>query len=197
MLNQPAARSISREKFLIQSFEVFFSTELLSGAAYFDVSQELRPFKVATGRLLVEVTGTRFSVQQSSNGAQVSVAEGSVRVSDTADGTAVRALERGRRVVADDRGRIGDVLQISPDKVGAWRRNRLVYEEAPLSTLVGDLNRYRDRPIELLDSRLAAETITATFDTAETDLILATLAELYPLEVVEAANRTELRRAGK
>lgn len=170
------------------------SVALLSGTAYFDVNQEIRPFSVASGGLRVDVTGTQFAVRRSSRGTQVAVAEGSVNVRATSSQATVKKLGRGQRIGIDGLGRFGDVRQIAPNQVAAWRRNRLMYDEAPLGELVADLDRYSDKPLQLLDARLASERITATFDATETELILVTLTELYPLDVVETATRTELRR---
>lgn len=167
--------------------------ELIAGSAYFDVAQERRPFIVTSGSLMVEVTGTRFSVQRSSHLTQVAVAEGSVDVSSTSPGPSA-TLKRGERVVSDQHGRLGRVVPIPPASVAAWRTDRLVYEEAPLSLLISDLNRYRDKPVELLDSKLAAKTITATFDASGTEVVLSTLERLYPIQVFETAHKTELRR---
>ncbi len=166
---------------------------LLSGTAYFDVTDDIRTFTVSSGRLRVEVTGTEFTVSRSNRGAQVAVAEGSVDVQVTSRPATVKALSQGQRISLNS-GQLGDVREIAPEQVGAWRRNRLVYDEALLGELVADLDRYTDKPIRLLDARLASETITVTFEVAEMDLILSTLAQLYPLEVVETEAGTELRR---
>lgn len=170
------------------------AVEVLSGSAFFEVSKEDRPFEVIGGRLRIEVTGTQFAVYRSASEAQVSVAEGSVAVSDTDNATSARALQRGQRLVAGARAGLGATRRISPEKVGAWRRSRLVYEEESLGKLIDDLNRYRDKPIEFSESGIAAKTITATFDTAELDMILPALAELYALEVIETPATTVLRQ---
>lgn len=165
---------------------------LLSGTAYFDVTKEIRPFTVSSGLLRVEVTGTEFAVTRSSRGAQVAVAEGSVEVNVMSGSAAAKALGQGQRINLR-LGQLGAVEQIAPDHVGAWRRNRLVYDEALVGELVADLERYTDKPIRLLDSTLAAETITVTFESTEIDLILSTLSQLYSLEVAETESRIELR----
>ncbi|MEM7294689.1 MAG: anti-sigma factor, partial [Pseudomonadota bacterium] len=75
----------------------------------------------------------------------------------------------------------------------SWRAHRLVYEEAPLAHLISDLNRYRDHPLRLTEARLANEKITATFDATDSDQAVATLIELYDLELEAGIDAVTLR----
>lgn len=165
--------------------------ELIDGTAHFDVQKEKRPFQVVTQGLTVEVTGTEFEVHRSTKGTSVAVEHGAVDVSGR---NSVVTLEQGQKVSANLQGQIGGVRAYPSEKVAAWRRSRLAYEEATLLELIDDLNRYRNRPIYLSDKVLAEMTVTATFDAADVDLILNTLSQLYPLDIIETAEKTELRR---
>ncbi|MEM8982577.1 MAG: FecR domain-containing protein [Pseudomonadota bacterium] len=165
--------------------------ELIDGSAHFDVQKEKRPFQVIAQGLIVEVTGTEFEVHKSTNGTSVAVEHGAVDVSGL---NSVVTLAQGQKVSANNQGQMGEVRAYPAEKVASWRRRRLAYEEAALHDLIDDLNRYRSRPIYLSDEVLAEMTVTATFDAADIDLILDTLTQLYPLDIIETAEKTELRR---
>ncbi len=174
------------------------SVELIGGDAYFAVTADPRPFEVLSGRVSARALGTEFAIRTTGTETQVAVAEGLVGVRHSGAGASTDReycrLERGQRIVSSGKAGLGDVVAVDPEKVGAWRRHRLVYEEEPLTSLIGDLNRYREKPVALVDSQLAVQTITATFDARDTNLVLQTLTELFPLEVVEEPQQTTLRR---
>ncbi|MEM1261959.1 MAG: FecR domain-containing protein [Pseudomonadota bacterium] len=165
--------------------------QLIGGSAHFDVQSEPRPFQVITEGLIVEVTGTEFEVHRSTSGTSVAVEHGAV---DVSGGNSLVTVEQGQKVFADVQGQMGEVRAYPAEKVASWRHNRLAYEEAPLQELIDDLNRYRHRPVYLVDESLAELTVTATFNATDVDLILNTLTQLYPLDIVESADKTELRR---
>lgn len=169
------------------------SAEVLSGSAFFVIAKDTRPFTVLSGRLEIAVTGTQFAVHRSKFGTMVSVAEGSVDVSDRADAGEVVMLEAGGRVTSTAANRWA-VSRVPGRSVGAWRRNRLVYEEEPIGKLIDDLNRYRDRPIVLADPRLRLLTITANFDASEIEQIPSALQSMFALEAMEMPDRTVMRR---
>lgn len=164
---------------------------LTNGSAHFDVQKERRPFQVTSHGLIVQVTGTEFEVHRSTNGTSVAVGHGAVDVSSR---NSVVTLAQGQKVSANSQGQLGEVRAYPPEKVASWRRNRLAYEEATLGELIDDLNRYRNRPIYLSDASLAKTTVTATFDADNVDLILSTLTQLFPLDIIESEEKTELRR---
>ena len=55
----------------------------------------------------------------------------------------------------------------------AWRRDRLVFQDAPLGEVVADLERTRGGRIVLTDQRLRALPVTAVFDARQADVALA------------------------
>ncbi|WP_395336159.1 FecR domain-containing protein [Novosphingobium sp. BL-8H] len=119
--------------------------ELRSGEAQFSVHHDAgRPFTLTVGNQRVVDVGTVFNVRSGALGLQVEVAEGAVRYEDGAirlrlnAGDTLRAS--GDRLVEDRR---------SPADIGAWTRGKLVYRDAPLVEVVGDITRARGIAIEL------------------------------------------------
>ena len=69
------------------------------------------------------------------------------------------------------------------DAIGAWRRDRLVYFDAPLWEVVADARRYSALSIEIVDEDLEDLRISATFDGNDIEGMLLTLPALFPVAV--------------
>ena len=67
----------------------------------------------------------------------------------------------------------------------SWRDSRLKYDDAPLSELVADANRYSKIPITLEGSLERDASLKATFsyDAGNTDKMLSALPALFPVEI--------------
>lgn len=146
---------------------------LEEGEAEFIVHKdETRPFTVTTGKFEVRAIGTTFNVLSRSGNLDVAVKEGLVEVRQL-DGMAkpVR-LRAGQRLTL----KAGQVLDGSKSQtidtraVAEWRQRVLSYEDAPVATVVADLNRFFERPLDV-SSPIAANRVTIRLvvnDRAET-----------------------------
>lgn len=181
------------------------SIELRAGEAFFDVTPDSdRPFTVVAGDVRVRVTGTAFDVQRKGRVTQVAVAEGHVRVRNPAQIAApatissakgnhasadpvivnqTATLTAGERVVAVENEGLGAVESVAVTRIGAWRKNRLVYRDVPLSAIVEDLNRHDPRHFEIADERAGQIEVSANFDSSDIDSVLSSLAELAPIAI--------------
>lgn len=163
-------------------------TRLRTGSALFDVTSNGSPFLVVTDIGEVEVTGTTFEVRQKGEDIAVAVGEGSVLVKASGEDldpqSSMPAIELvgGQGVTLSPSGRFGDVTQIFPAELAAWRSGRLAYIEAPLSEVVADLNRYSAQPIRL-DPEVSSLEISGTFDASDLDTLLAYIDEGLPVRV--------------
>ncbi|MEM1144043.1 MAG: FecR domain-containing protein [Pseudomonadota bacterium] len=165
---------------------------LLNGAALFDVvSDPERPFVVNAGELTAQALGTVFDVRLNGGVARVSVAEGAVVVryasSDLAGSNtpAEETLEAGQQVVADTYTGLSEVYPTERTSVGAWKASRLIYLGATLEELIADANRYGAQSILLgdLDPQTLRMKITGSFDIGDVDALLASLPDIFPVEV--------------
>ncbi|MEM6682749.1 MAG: FecR domain-containing protein [Pseudomonadota bacterium] len=169
--------------------------ELISGAALFDVAkQPERPFAVAAGHLTARALGTVFEARNNGGVARIAVAEGRVRVAFDAQisGTATaipvsETLGTGQQISATDLSGLGIPQDIAPSAVAAWRAGRLDYDEATLSELVSDANRYAQQRIYLAPNQpdLAALKVTASFDAYNTSAMLDALVALFPVRIIQ------------
>ncbi|MEM8981860.1 MAG: FecR domain-containing protein [Pseudomonadota bacterium] len=166
---------------------------LVAGEAYFDVAENVAiPFEVDAGSIVIRVTGTAFDVQRKAGTAAVTVAEGSVRVSaasrqDAApSGLDSVSLGVGQRVEADRTGALGRVVDVPIDRIGAWRRQRLVYTDTPLRQMIDDLKRYQPIDVSIGDEQAAQIRVTGMFDSSDVDGVLASITELFPVDIERA-----------
>lgn len=124
---------------------------LVRGEAYFEVHHDnARPFIVDAGFGEVRVTGTRFSVRRDSKTAEVTVAEGQVRVSR---GTDSATLDAGQHLTIDRRA-LSKPNAVDAERELAWKEGRLILERATLVDVARLLNRHgADRYLVLVDSQ--------------------------------------------
>jgi transmembrane sensor len=140
------------------------SVRILRGEAFFTVRHDpSRPFRVHTGDSTVTVLGTRFDVAApgvSAEGTQVTVEQGRVRLDGPAGPVFLTADEQGV-------SRPDDTLKqkAASADVTAWRRGHAIFYDAPLPTVIANLNRYRARPIILMTRELQAQRLTAAVRT--------------------------------
>ncbi|MGE0627693.1 MAG: FecR domain-containing protein [Hyphomicrobiaceae bacterium] len=155
------------------------------GQGYFRVAPvPSRPFVVEAGRGSVEALGTEFDVKVLDQQTTVAVIEHSVAV--RADGYQAVPVPEGMQV---GYGRTNN-LKPSPfdaAAVGAWRRDRMVFEDVPLHRVLKELERYRRGRIVLLDRSLGDIPVTAVLDTKSSGRALDIIADTLPIRVVDAA----------
>ena len=120
------------------------------GEAHFDVAHDqARPFVVIAGDRRVEVVGTAFDIRRDESGVLITVDRGIVKVSAIGDANSTLRLEAGDQYVGA-RGVPGRVVKADLAKVLAWREGRrLIFEDAALSEVVFDLNRYFGQKVTL------------------------------------------------
>ena len=160
--------------------------ELHGGEAFVDVAKDpARPFTVRAGETDVTVLGTAFDLRQVDRVLRVAVVEGLVEVGPAAPEAEQPQAEltAGQQVSVSEDGALGPITAVAPDRLGAWRRNRLIYVGASLSEVVADANRYHDGWIVLRDQGAANLKITGAFDATDIDGMLATLVDALPITI--------------
>lgn len=119
---------------------------LSDGEAAFDVAHNAaRPFEVAAGGHDVKVLGTAFNLVHHDGQFAVSVERGVVAVRAARAKSDLRLIA-GQRV--EQAGSGPAVLsKVAADEASAWRRGVLIYHDADLAEVGGDLSRYFDKPV--------------------------------------------------
>ncbi len=175
--------------------------ELLRGSAYFDVvSDKDRAFTVTVAGNEVRVLGTAFDVRRRAGDIQISVTEGAIQV---LPGEELKPAERpvktvlklaaGQQVTATLDGKIGEITGFNAEKTLAWRDGRLVYDNARLSDVVADINRYRLKKVELADESLGDIRITTAFSIDQSNQVLTGLEATTPVIIEDQGFRVVVR----
>jgi len=170
------------------------TVRLARGEAFFSIAHDTtHPFVVLAGDTRIRVVGTKFNVRYDGGQVRVSVAEGIVEVTH-ADGSSEHigrtgalassvTLTAGQQVAVANTAPLPAPVTLQGASPGAWREGRLDYQDAPLSEIVADANRYRTGQIRIASPSLASERLTTSFGTTQIDQMLATLPETLPLTV--------------
>jgi transmembrane sensor len=154
---------------------------LVEGEAFFDVAPEpARPFIVEAGGGRTQALGTAFDVKLGDRSVLVAVSAHKVAVS--LHGEAPTIVEQGQTVRYTAAG-IEPAQAADLRAIEAWRRDRLVFHDAPLGDVIADLQRCRGGRILLTDGRLRDLKVTAVFDTRQVDAALATIANTLPIRL--------------
>lgn len=172
----------------------------LIGEAYFEVAHNpAQPFQVAlpTGDE-VQVLGTEFGVSLAPDGSrtEVSVRSGKVRFSpkEKPDGVVLTAQQSAtyHRATAQLAVRQNATLNNL-----AWHQGGLEFVKTPLRDVVSDLERHYNVKIQLLNPALNDCLYTSPRTNQPIQKVLASIAIIYQLQVVETAQGQFELRGGK
>jgi len=156
---------------------------LSDGEALFRVAKDPQhPFRVHTPEATIEAKGTQFNVQVVRGVTTVSLLEGHVLVS-TASANSVLLNPGDQISVAADSVSSPKPHSADLKAAIAWTEHRLVFEDATLSEVIAEFNRYSRQPFVIDDPALRNIRITASFDSSSTQTFAASLAAARDLRV--------------
>lgn len=156
--------------------------QLVAGRAFFDVAHDpTRPFVVDAGSASIVALGTRFAVARGSQGAEVTLLEGKVRV-DRTDRKARGAwtLAPGDSILTGEAQ--AKVRRVDPAAATSWTRGQLTFRRQTLAKAAAEVNRYSERKVVIGDRAAAGRQISGVFDAGDTDAFVAAVGELYDLK---------------
>ncbi len=165
--------------------------DLLSGEAFFDVAQEVeRPFRVHSNNAVTEALGTSFNIYLKGDATQVAVLSGKVAVSEATNESRTNrllatigftsparlaTLGKGETVTVDKAGNAHPENMINPEVLTSWRKNKLVFENTPLSEIANQFNRYNKTRIVVENLSEAEPHFSGVFATNNPDAFLTIL----------------------
>jgi transmembrane sensor len=167
---------------------------MLGGEVHFDIEPDSqRPFQVVTRQMLIEVTGTAFTVRDRGGPLSIGVEHGNVRVSHllaAANGSAEPAadpnfesvdLQRGQELIVRN-GKAEPVRQVDITAMSAWRDGWLIFDGVRLDEALPIINAYRARPIVINDARVNALQLVGRFRTSDSTGLIAALPTILPVK---------------
>lgn len=138
---------------------------LLEGEAWFEVASDpARPFVVEAAGGTVTALGTAFDIALERNEAHVTVMEHRVGV---ASGGQIVTVEEGRQSVYGEGLSPQRPSPANVARVAAWRRGKLIFDNAPLGDVVEALGRYHHGHVYFVNSALRSWRVTGVFGVAD------------------------------
>jgi transmembrane sensor len=172
---------------------------LASGEVLFNViKHQARPFVVVAGDRKIIATGTSFLVRREQPGGSafaVTLVEGTVAIepiswpdvtpSEPVPG--LKLLNPGERLrFADDTAEKRDSPSI--DRVTAWRRGQLIFEDTSLSEAAAEFNRYGSHKIIIDGPVLGQLRVGGVFRIGDPSSFAHAMANAYHLRIVLSGN---------
>jgi len=169
----------------------------IDGEGYFKVKADKEwPFIVHAGGITIKVTGTRFNVRAypNLNVTEVAVLEGEVEISASAK-SATEILKNEQTALFDKKsGKL--VIKPSTDpNILAWLTGKISFDETPLPMVVETLDRVYGVNIQLSDSTLTNEKLTARFSQNSLDFVIEVVCVTFNLQSKREGDTVFLSRA--
>lgn len=157
----------------------------LRGEAMFDVPHDdARPFTVRAGAARVRDIGTVFTVEATPGaGVRVVVTQGAValRAAESRSGDEM-VLREGERGELAEGGSAPRRAAATEDDL-AWTRGQLVFRDAPLAEVAGELRRWYGLTLRADDPAIADRRLTASFQGEPPEQVLRVIALALGAEV--------------
>jgi transmembrane sensor len=161
---------------------------LKHGQAYFAVAHNAaRPFIVDADGTDVLATGTQFDVRRTGAAIDVTLVEGSVKVSPP-DALPTRMLSGQQLLLRPDRAPI--LRAVDTAIATSWKHGRIVLDGLTLAEAIAEVNRYTTTPVHLSDERHAGERFSGSFEAGDVASFVAAATALLPLKAVRATDGT-------
>lgn len=170
---------------------------LLKGEAHFAVAQDRsRPFLVHAGDSVVRAIGTAFEVRlRADKHVDVLVNEGRVEVHSTGESAVTIPTVTVRAVSAGEQLSTATVniavVPVSAEQVSselAWRDGAVVFDSAPLSQAIAEIQRYTDARIIVSDPTIGTLPVGGRFKTDDLQGFLDGLEAALPVRIRRAAD---------
>jgi transmembrane sensor len=172
---------------------------LTSGEALFNVTKhQPRPFVVVIGNRKVIAMGTSFVVRREEprgSAFAVTLVEGRIAIEPISwpnvlpDNTMIglKLLNPGERLRFSD---AATDVKDSPsiDKVTAWRRGQLIFDDASLSEAAAEFNRYGSNKITINGRAAATLRVGGVFRIGDSSSFAEAMANAYHLRIINRGN---------
>lgn len=168
-------------------------------ALFEDVADPKRPFVVQAEGHRVRALGTTFEVRIDPGRLAVTLLDGRVTVSRSAQADAQgkplapTMLSPGERLVLRSDGR-ATLDRPSIGALTAWQRGEAVFDDVPLAHAVHEINRYGGTPVRVTDPGLARMRVSGVFAVRDPVEFADALAKLHHLKVVRSGGTITIMR---
>ena len=167
----------------------------LEGEAWFEVAKNKnRPFIVDLSHMDIKVLGTTFDVKAYPEEDAIFIALESGSIELKSKFSQSYQLCPGEKAIYDKASGRCEVIRSHDVKLySAWRRNVLVFKNAPLSEVIKTVARTYNISFEVRDSTALKYTYTITTDSTNLTTILNELGKITPVLFEEKEGKIEIR----
>jgi transmembrane sensor len=172
---------------------------LVRGEAWFDVAKRPTwPFLVIVGGQEIRALGTSFVVRNDAQDLSVTLIEGRIRVApiarnDEASSQNAQILTPGQRLtISQHHSPAVDRPELN--RVTAWERGRVEFEETLLGDAANEMNRYTTTHIIVADAEVAQLRIGGVFRAGDSDEFVATVTAAFGLRADRRGSTIVLSR---
>ena len=158
-----------------KGFNADHRTLHLEGEAYFEVKNLTLPFIVKTHFGEITVLGTTFNVRSRSDGFEVGVNSGKVKISDS---NSFVNLTRKQCLMGYGDFNQYTIKNIENEKYPGWINQKLYCKQTNLEIVCREIERIHNVKIKFSNQKMKHITITGTIDTSELETMLNTIALL-------------------
>lgn len=111
---------------------------------------ELKPFKVNTGRSTVEVLGTHFNINAYEDESEIrtTLLEGKVKVRPNSNPAVEKILAPGQQSAIDQSSNISIINNADLEEAVAWKNGRFQFNSADLKSILRQLARWYNVEVE-------------------------------------------------
>jgi transmembrane sensor len=172
---------------------------LVRGEARFDVSKRPTwPFLVMVGGQEIRALGTSFIVRNDAEDLSVTLVEGRISVApiarnDETSSQNAQILTPGQRLTLSQH-HAPAVDRPELNRVMAWERGRVEFEETPLQDAANEMNRYTTTHIIVADAEVAQLRIGGVFRAGDSDEFVGTVTAAFGLRADRRGSNIELSR---
>lgn len=166
----------------------------LNGEAFFEVTHQRNHarFVVHTGKIDVEVLGTKFNVNARRHLTRVTLKEGRVKVDDRADRQSV-VMKPGETVEWTDQKPVLAKKLVKPERYAAWTEKRLVFDGTPLPEVAQMLEDNFGLKVTIENPALLTKTLSGEVSLENEEILLQALRDLYGIRLSREGDRLVFR----
>lgn len=170
----------------------------LDGEAFFQVSKQRvagRPvkFTVQAGGLAVEVLGTQFNVFYRDQKTQVVLEEGKIRLLSAETDKTLLDMTPGETVVYSQTDRLLNRQRVDPELYDAWRTNRLVFDNTPLSEVAEIIRHTYGKEVSFASPDLMNKRLSGTIPSDNLERLTNALSRVFGLQITERGDKLILQ----
>jgi ferric-dicitrate binding protein FerR (iron transport regulator) len=159
---------------------------VLDGLAFFKVIKNNTPFKVNAGMLIVEVTGTSFSVSNYKNATEIeaTLVEGAVNITDS-KGQLIKQLKPDEKIIFNKVSGSFEVKNVNAKEFTLWKESKLTFNNTSLADIAKELSKRYGIKVNV-EKSVATYNFTFSLSDETLEETLSLIGSMAPVEAKQS-----------